>query len=182
MYFLMIVLSVFLMTTESLTLSIALMIESYTKTDEFMHRIRDQNDFRYFLGSPISDNAVQSLLVVSVFFLLGFVAMLVQLGGFHIMLLHRGMTTYDFIIYEQKRQRDLEAQRLQHEFEMQQSQYQRGENGSRRFPGSEQSSSYSMVEAAPSMQEKTVHTVENGNSNGEVVAISNIEVAATGQV
>jgi palmitoyltransferase len=181
-YFLMIVLSVFLMTTESLTLSIALMIESYIKTDEFMHRIRDQNEFHDFLGSPISDNAVQSLLVVSVFLLLGFVAMLVQLGAFHIMLLYRGMTTYDFIIYEQKRQRDLEAQRLQQEFESQQSQSQRSENGSRRLPSSDQSVSYSTVEEAPSMQEKFVHTPDNGHGGSEIVAVSSIELTATGQV
>jgi len=42
------------------------------------------------------------------------VAMVYQLVGFHINLLSRGMTTYDFIVSEQKRQRDqLAAKRNQ---------------------------------------------------------------------
>lgn len=182
-FFLMIVLSVFLMTTESLALSIALLVESYTKTDAFMHRIREQNDFRYFLGSPMTDNAVQSLLVVSVFLLLGFVAMLIQLGGFHIMLLYRGMTTYDFIIYEQKRQRDLEAQRMQQEFERQQAQLQRSESDSRRLASTSASNNapaYTSVENSQTMQHHD-EDVEDGHSNntgGEVIGVSGIELTA----
>lgn len=180
-YFLMIVVSVFLMTTESLGLSIALMVESFVDTSTFMHRIRDVNDFRYFLGSPISDNAVQALLVVSVFFFLGFVAMLIQLGGFHIMLLYRGMTTYDFIIYEQKRQRDLEAQRMQEEFDRQQ-QSQRSDVGtSSRRTGNDQVA-YSSVDDSQGAVENG--TVENGNDHhediegGEIIGVSGIELTA----
>lgn len=159
-YFLMIVLSVFLLTTESLALSIALMIESFADTDRFMDRIRHDNRFHHFLGSPISDNAVQSLLVVSVFFFLGFVAMLIQLGGFHIMLLYRGMTTYDFIIYEQKRQRDLEAQRMQEEFQRQQQQ----QKDQQQVPDNDD------IEEAP------IETVEDASAGGEIVGVSSIEL------
>ena len=47
---------------------------------------------------------MQVLLVLSVFLYLPLVAMVFQLAGFHLMLIYRGETTYDFIVGEQKRQ------------------------------------------------------------------------------
>lgn len=116
-HFLGIVLFVFLLTIESLGLSIAFMIESFTIPDQFLHRVRVVNSFSEFLGSNISIEALQSLLVVSTFILLALVLLIVQLGGFHLMLLWKGLTTYDFIILEQKKHRDRENEKLQRQLD-----------------------------------------------------------------
>lgn len=76
------------------------------------------------------------------------------------MLLYRGMTTYDFIIYEQKRQRDLEAQRMQEEFQRQQQQ----QKDQQQVPDNDD------IEEAP------VETVEDAGAGGEIVGVSSIEL------
>jgi hypothetical protein len=120
--FLGIVLSVFLLTSELLALSIALMVESFAYPSDFEHRVIHVNEFTRFLGSPITIIGLESILVISVAVLCGLVAMLIQLGGFHIMLLWRGLTTYDFIVQEQKRLRDQDAERMRKQMEKQQQQ------------------------------------------------------------
>jgi len=112
-YFLSIIVFVLLLTSESLAISIALMIESFAYPGNFLNRVVEENNFRSYLGSDVSSSALQALLVVSVVVTASLVGMILQLGGFHVMLIWRGLTTYDFIILEQKRQRDLEALRLQ---------------------------------------------------------------------
>ncbi len=116
-WFLSIVLFVFLLTTESLALSIALMVESFAYPDQFHNRVNDTNRFSFFLGSSISLQALQALLIVSVVIMTALVGMLVQLGGFHIMLLHRGLTTYDFIVLEQKKAREAETEKIRRQTE-----------------------------------------------------------------
>lgn len=112
-YFLCIILGVLLLTAESLSISIALMVESFAFPVTFLDRVLDENHFQYYLGSDISSTALQTLLVISVVLIASLVGMILQLGGFHVMLMWKGLTTYDFIIHEQKRQRDLETERLQ---------------------------------------------------------------------
>lgn len=181
-YFLGIVASVFLMTLESLVLSIALMVESFAYTDNFMDRIRNDNEFKHFLGSGIDDHAVQSLLVVSVFIFLGVVALIVQLGGFHIMLLYRGLTTYDFIILEQKRLRDKEADRMQKEFEKQQSANKRDlpsstqerlANANLSNASNHSGHAYSSIESPPE-----VHEDDQKIDASDVVTVSGIEMSS----
>lgn len=115
--FLSIVLFVFLLTVESLALSIALMVESFAFPVQFHNRINDTNRFSSYLGSEISLEGLQALLVISVVILFVLVAMVIQLGGFHIVLLSKGLTTYDFIVQEQKKARDAEAERLKQQTE-----------------------------------------------------------------
>lgn len=109
-YFLGIILFVFLLTTESLCLSFALMIDSFILSNHFHDRISDQTGP---IGTHFSKESVQSLLLVSVVILGLLVAMIVQLGGFHIMLLYKNMTTYDYINSEQEKLRNREEARLQ---------------------------------------------------------------------
>lgn len=119
-FFLAIIACVLLLTTESFAISVSLMVESFAYPTSFFERVKYDNDFEYYLGSNISLEALQALLVVSVALIGALVGMIIQLGGFHIMLIWKGLTTYDFIILEQKRQRDMEAERLQKQLERQQ--------------------------------------------------------------
>jgi hypothetical protein len=119
-YFLAIVLFVFLLTVESFGLSLAFMIESFASPHQFHVRVLENRRFEHFLGSEISLLALQFILVFSVGILLILLLMLIQLGGFHIMLLWRGLTTYDFIIMEQKRARESEAEKAKRQVDRQQ--------------------------------------------------------------
>jgi hypothetical protein len=98
------------------------MIESFAIPTQFHNRVMQIRRFKHFLGSGISLVGLQTILVVSVAVLLMLGLMLIQLGGFHLMLLSKGLTTYDFIILEQKKARDQEAERLKKQIEMQQKQ------------------------------------------------------------
>lgn len=120
--FLSIVLFVFLLTAESLALSIALMVESFALPSSFHNRVIDANRFSFFLGSSINLHALQALLIISVVIMTALVAMLIQLGGFHLMLLYRGLTTYDFIVLEQKRAREAETEKMKRQTEQLQQQ------------------------------------------------------------
>lgn len=119
-YFLAVIACVLLLTSESFAISVALMIESFAYPSSFLIRVSDENNFGYYLGSNISLVALQTLLVISVALIASLVGMILQLGGFHIMLIWKGLTTYDFIILEQKRQRDLETEKLQKQLDKQQ--------------------------------------------------------------
>jgi hypothetical protein len=183
-YFLGIIVSVFLLTLTSFTISSALMIESFVDTRHFMHRVHHDNRFEHYLGSPISQHAVQSLLVVSVAIFLAIFGMLIQLGGFHVMLLWRGITTYDFIIAEQKRQRDKDAERMQRTFEREQAKNRQQNGGS-----SPQPRAYSSVSDASSRpshhssqdedddypSRSSASLAEGKTTNGDVV-ISGVEM------
>jgi hypothetical protein len=118
-WFLAIVASVFLLTAESLGISIALVVEAFAYPDSLMDRVSYHNFLQDRIGSELSLGALQGLLIASVVVLLGLVGMIVQLGTFHIMLIWRGMTTYDYIVSEQKRLREKENKRLQRQVDKQ---------------------------------------------------------------
>ncbi|RYH31614.1 hypothetical protein EON65_02235 [archaeon] len=117
-FFLAVISSALLLTGTNLALSTALMVYSFAYVQHFHDRV--DGVLRTFLGSPLSVVAVQAILVVSVAVFLALVAMIVQLFSFHMMLIYRKMSTYEFIVSEQKRLRDREAQKLQKQAEMQQ--------------------------------------------------------------
>ena len=109
-YFLVAIFSLLLLVTESSAISIALTIESFAYSSLIMDRVDD--NFSSHLGSDASLAVLRGLLLTSSAVLLGLVAMLVQLTGFHVNLLWNGITTYDFIVQEQKKTRDKEAAAL----------------------------------------------------------------------
>lgn len=104
-YFLFIVFSVTMMTSESLAISISLLVSIVLDDDS----LRNPTSIGVTVGREINYSAALGGLIVSVVLLLPLVAMLYQLGGFHIMLLVKNLTTYDFIISEQNRIRAKEA-------------------------------------------------------------------------
>jgi hypothetical protein len=104
-YFLLIVLAVTMMTSESLAISISLLV-TITMDRE---TLRDQTSLGVTVGRDIGYPAALGGLIVCIVLLLPLVVMLFQLGGFHIMLLVKDMTTYDFIISEQTRLRAKDA-------------------------------------------------------------------------
>lgn len=118
-YFLGIVSFVALLTGESLAISIALMVESFAYPGGMMHRLQHNDHLVNRLGSDLKIEALQGLLVASVVVLLGLVLMILQLATFHMMLIYRGITTYDFIVSEQKRLREKENERLKKQVEKQ---------------------------------------------------------------
>lgn len=106
-YFLVIVLTVAIMTTESLVISLVLLSTIY---GDNKGSIEDRlNEGNHVFDVPISLMAAQALLIISIIVLLPLVLMLYQLGGFHCMLLYKNITTYDFIVNEAKRAREREA-------------------------------------------------------------------------
>ena len=91
----------------------ALVVEVFTSSDGFQAR---RKPFLQALSPSLSLvdgshfvlplNGVKGVLLASAAILGGIVAMVYQLVGFHVMLIIYGMTTYDFIIAEQKRERE----------------------------------------------------------------------------
>lgn len=61
--------------------------------------------------SLITPPVAKYLMIASVAVLFSLVAMLFQLSLFHFTLVRRGLTTYDFIVLEQKRAREREEQK-----------------------------------------------------------------------
>lgn len=120
-YFLGIVSFVGLMTAESLAISIALMVESFAYSDSFMNRLNHDDFLKERIGTEMPLAALQGLLIASVVVLLGLVGMIIQLGTFHAVLISRGITTYDYIVLEQKRLREKENERLKQQVEKQKS-------------------------------------------------------------
>jgi hypothetical protein len=121
-FFLAIVFFVFMLVVESFSLSLALSIESFAFPSSFHARVIGDNHFQSYLGSEISLIALQTLLIASFFLLFLLLLMIMQLGGFHMMLTWRGLTTYDFIVSEQKRAREAESERMKKRMEKQQEQ------------------------------------------------------------
>ena len=118
-YFLGIVTFVGLMTSESLAISIALLVESFAYSDGFMDRLNDGDFLKGRIGTELTLSALQGLLIASVVVLLALVLMILQLGTFHAVLIYRNLTTYDYIVLEQKRLRDKENDRLKQQIEKQ---------------------------------------------------------------
>lgn len=98
-YFLSLVLCIGFITTLALTLNSIYLVEYFQWPNWFQIRMSSASVF-------LSLDLVLVVICVSEAILIGLVAMLFQLIGFHVMLAYRGMTTYDFIIYEQRRQRE----------------------------------------------------------------------------
>ena len=119
-YFLAIVTLVGLLTSESLAISIALVVDSFAYPGAFMHRLTHLNHLKSRIGIALSLASLRGLLLASVVVLLGLVVMIYQLAAFHLVLVSRGITTYDYIVLENKRLRDRENDKLQAKVEKQQ--------------------------------------------------------------
>ena len=91
-----------LFTITSTVLSIALVIESFNTPDRI-------SSLSYY--TPITLHGVQALLLLSVLVFLGWTAMVCQLGGFHIYLVYRGISTYDFIVEQQQKSTERNKQK-----------------------------------------------------------------------
>ena len=117
--------SILLLTAESLALSVALLVEAYASPLGFYDRVNHNHHLHHALGSQMSLGAIQGLLLASAAVLLGIVAMITQLGVFHVSLMSKGLTTYDFIVLEQKKQREKETRKLQGQVSRQKEQYDR---------------------------------------------------------
>ena len=100
-YFLSAIFSVCLFTSLSLGLSLAYLIEVFAFEERIMNRLSNY-------GSPtiIDTLAIKVITVISVAILLPLVGLVYQLVGFHIMLMYNNITTYEFIVQEQKKLRD----------------------------------------------------------------------------
>ena len=96
------VLSSALFTVTSTVLSLALLIESFNTPDRIAA-------LSYF--TPITIHGVQALLLLSVIVFSGWSAMVCQLGGFHIYLVSRGISTYDFIVEQQQKSAERNRQK-----------------------------------------------------------------------
>eukprot|EP01038_Epipyxis_sp_PR26KG_P013373 gene13373-17933_t len=126
-YFLGTVASVTLLTTTSLTLCIALLVEAYAYPTRFTHYYDGRKDGGNGDSILLPIDGVRGILLGSVAIYLPLVIMIYQLAGFHLNLLYHGMTTYDFIISENKRLRDRDAARLQRNREKAQARAKRKE-------------------------------------------------------
>ncbi|KAG5182083.1 DHHC palmitoyltransferase-domain-containing protein, partial [Tribonema minus] len=109
-YFVMLLVSTLGLTGLQLALSIWLIVLFHTQSegDPLYQRIDD----RY--GSLSSDGYIIIVYVFAVM-VLPFVGLLIQLIGFHMMLAREGLTTYDYIIREQKREREKREKRARKE-------------------------------------------------------------------
>lgn len=106
-YFLVSIFSVTCFTSISLGLSMGYMIEAFGFTDQIMDRLEDAGEHH-----AISVNLLKGVAMLSAIVLLPLVGLVYQLVGFHIMLIYKNITTYEFIVLEQKRLRDaMDAQR-----------------------------------------------------------------------
>jgi len=175
-YFLCIVFLVALLTTESVTLCTVFLVESFVSTDSFRDRVqRDGGFLENRIGTQLSIGAIQGLLFASVGFLLPFVLLVYQLATFHLMLLYRGITTYDFIVLEQKRLREKENQRLQRQVDRQQRQQQkaRATSRNRAVSGGDGAASAS---ASGSVDNDDSNYSNNNNDNS-----SNVDIPGNGR-
>ena len=99
-YFLGILMSVGTQVSISFLLSIAYLVEIYSYPNKYNYRI----DNPHLLG--FSEDGVKGVLIVSIIVLSPLIALLYQLIGFHIVLVSKGLTTYDFIVEQQRLQRE----------------------------------------------------------------------------
>lgn len=106
-YFLVSIFSVCVFTSITLGLSIGYTIEVFAFQDDIIKRLDDTGE-----EHAITVNFLKGLSIISAVIMLPLVALVYQLVGFHFMLIYQGITTYEFIVLEQKRQRDrMEAER-----------------------------------------------------------------------
>ena len=105
-YFLCIVAATTVMTSECLAICVALIVALYLDPGRARDRLEEGNDI---WSISLSYESAQALVIVIAIIFLPLVAMLYQLGGFHCMLLWKQLTTYEFIVGEQKRLREKEA-------------------------------------------------------------------------
>lgn len=98
-YFLSLLVSALCLTSIQLAMSVVLIVKYHTDDRGEAQRVADN------YGKLSS---LQFIIVIYVFGAVTapLVAMLVQLIGFHCMLLYEGLTTYDYIVREQKRERE----------------------------------------------------------------------------
>lgn len=101
-YFLILMGGVAVMTTLSLGLCAYLIALCFLDKDKIKYRIENSS----VLDGVVDYWTVVTMLIVSGAVLLPLVLLLYQLIGFHAMLVHRGITTYDYIVSEQKRLRE----------------------------------------------------------------------------
>ena len=97
-YFLMAVFGLTVTTSVSLALSLAYLVESWVSSDKIETRGVEA-------WLPISLLATRVVSIMSTVILVPLVAMVYQLTGFHVMLLSKGLTTYDYIVLENKKQK-----------------------------------------------------------------------------
>lgn len=97
-YFVTAVFGITVTTSVSLALSLAYVVESWA----YPGRIQTRGEESYMAISLLGTRVVS---VISAVFLVPLVAMVYQLAGFHIMLLSEGLTTYEYIIRENKKQK-----------------------------------------------------------------------------
>jgi hypothetical protein len=109
-YFLVIVGSVTFLTTESLALSIALLVESYAHAHIMQKRLNN-HAWNTTIADDVPLDAVRGVLIGSVALLAPLVVMVYQLAIFHAGLVWQGITTYDFIVQEQRKQREKDAEK-----------------------------------------------------------------------
>lgn len=107
-YFLGAIFSVCTFTTISLALSLAFLVEVFAFEAAILGRLQRSGE-EVYMGAV----GVKVITVLSVTVLLPVVGLVYQLVGFHCMLLWNNITTYEFIVQEQKRQRDKENEKLE---------------------------------------------------------------------
>lgn len=100
-YFLCTIFAVCTFTTISLGLSLAFLVEVFALEATILGRLESSGE-EVFLGL----DGLKAISIISVGVLLPLVALVYQLVGFHCMLVWCNLTTYQFIVQEQKRQRD----------------------------------------------------------------------------
>lgn len=100
-YFLVSILSVSIETSLLLVLTILYIAEAFNGFGDISTRA--QEAFNSSEGGMIG---VKIILILAAAVLLPFVGLVLQLAGFHAMLLWNGITTYDFIVAESRRQKE----------------------------------------------------------------------------
>ena len=100
-YFLISVFSIGFQTSLSLALSIAYLIEAFAFENQIVNRLNNIN-YQFIIDL----NGVKGITIVSTFILFPLVALVYQLIGFHCLLIWNNITTYEFIVQEQKRVRE----------------------------------------------------------------------------
>jgi DHHC palmitoyltransferase len=100
LYFLATIVSVSIFTTISLGLSLAFLIEVFAFEQRLTDRLAASGE------EVVGVVGIQTISIISVVLLLPLVGLVYQLVGFHCMLIYQGITTYEFVVQEQKKMRD----------------------------------------------------------------------------
>lgn len=110
LYFLLVIFNVFCLVLLCLVINIILLVEVFLNHHIFMNRIYGY--FSNYFVSSVSLETCRGVLIAGVVVLSALLIMLIQLGSFHIVLISKGLTTYDYIVSEQKRLAELERARV----------------------------------------------------------------------